>query len=234
MNDPDGGPGMGPGVHPGMRPAGTAGAVALAATLVAAPAAAANFGYTQFSIGASAVELDEPVTLTAPGVGSVEFERLYGLGLSGSFEVTEGLYLGAGSSHVARSERDIEITDATVDLNAGFAAPIGSRADLIVELGYVARETDFCQDFGGGVAECVRISDDGIAIGAGARVWLRDDLELFGSFVRISWDEAVEETDGYSAGLAAWFGKPHSLRLAWTSTDETRSLDLAWRYTFRR
>lgn len=201
---------------------------------VAPVAGAANFGYTQLSVSASAIELDEPISLSAPGIGTVEFDRLYGLGLAASLEVVEGLYVGLGSSYVARSQRDIEITESAAAVRAGFAAPVGSRADLIVEVGYVASESDLCQEFGGGVAECLRLSDDGISVGAGARVWLREDVELFGSFTRISWDETDEETDGYSAGLAKWFGAAHSARLAWASTDDVRSLEIGWRYTFRR
>lgn len=205
-----------------------------ALVFAAGPALSSNFSYTYITAEFSIVDFDEHVFLIDPQTGgAVEFDGLTGVGFGGSVQVTDAVYVGLASAYAETSGGSLELGESASQLFAGIVAPIGNRADLNIEVAYVTAEAEICAKLSGGFSECLRFEDDGVGIAAGARIWVQDNVELFGGYSRISWDEG-DSTDGYTAGVAAWIGDHHSVRLSFTSGEVTKTFGIAYRYTFLR
>jgi hypothetical protein len=121
-------------------------------------------------------------------------EEVDGFALRGSFEIAEQVFLFAGYANQSTEVSGTDIDVEQMNLGAGYAWPIGPKADLYGKVGYVSAEAEA----GGFDAD-----DDGYLLGVGLRGRPADQFELEGAANYIDLSDSGDST---SFGLGArWF-----------------------------
>jgi hypothetical protein len=145
-------------------------------------------------------------------------EDVDGLGLRGSIEITEQVFLFAGYADQSGDGVDFE----TYNLGVGYAWPIAPRMDLYGKLGYVEAEADY-RGFGG--------DDDGYLLAFGLRSRVTDQVELEGA---VNYVDLSDSGDDTSLGLAArWYLTEQvalGLETAFSDDATTYGLGVRWHF----
>ena len=152
----------------------------IALLLLAGPALAADISYNYIQLDYGFVELEDVV----PGV-SVDGD---GPGISGSFEVGENWFIGAGYQKV---DFDFDVEFEQISAGLGYHTGIAANTDFFATVSYVQLDASG----GGGSA-----SENGYGATIGVRGMVSEKLELDGV---IGYVDLGDGADGTSFGAAA-------------------------------
>jgi hypothetical protein len=178
----------------------------------ATPAFAGDLSYNFVDVGYQRVELD------GDGAGfSVDGD---GFGISGSFEVGDSWFIGAG---YGQTGFDYGIDLDQLSVGVGYHAGISDRADVFALLSYVRAEASL-SGFGSE-------SDDGIGVAVGIRGFVSDSIELAGT---ISYVDLGDGGDGTSVGGEAlyYFTERFALGLNIEVEEDAMAYGLGARFYF--
>ncbi|MCG6659764.1 outer membrane beta-barrel protein [Halomonas campisalis] len=208
-----------------MKKLGASAALAIAVALpLTAQAAGSNFSYTQLSGAFVATWLDDDIVLPV-GNGWYELhDSMGGLGLSGSYQFTDNLFVAlSGTYRASRGDTEINVTD--VGLSLGYALPAGERTDLVFQGGVVNTEVEVC------TWVCGKVDDNGMLLGMGVRHWVNAAFELNGGVTHVNYDDFDSNT-ALNVGFAYWSSPAFSMVTGLIADDDSTSLTVGFRYTF--
>ena len=121
-------------------------------------------------------------------------DELDGVGLRGSIELAEQLFVYAGYSNQSTSIFGTDVDFEQLNLGVGYAWPINTGTDVYGKIGYVQAEAD---------ARGFDVDDDGYEMVVGLRGRLVEQLELEGSLNYVDLSDSGDDT---SLGLGArWY-----------------------------
>ena len=183
----------------------------IALLLLAGPALAADISYNYIQLDYGFVELEDVL----PGV-SVDGD---GPGVSGSVEIGENWFIGAGYQKV---DFDYDVEFEQIAAGLGFHTPIAANTDFFATLSYVQVDASGA----GGSA-----SENGYGATIGVRGMVSESLELDGT---LGYVDLGDGADGTSFGAAAIynFTKVFSLGVSVGFEEDATSYGAGVRFYF--
>jgi hypothetical protein len=192
-----------------MRKAITA-ASAVAALCFMAPALAdEGFSYSFVELGYTSTEIDD---LDVEGDG---------LGLRGSIEFTDMFH---GFASYSDMDLDFDVGATEMEIGAGLAWSISPNVDFVGTLSYLNLEVDLPAGFGS-------VDDSAIALGAGLRGRVGEQLELTGGLKYAEFDEGGNDT-AFNVGGRYYFTKMFALGADIGFNEDGTSWTLGGRFDF--
>ena len=155
----------------------------IALVLVLSPAMADGLSYNFIQLGYQKADLDDDLA----GI-SVDGD---GYGISGSFEVGENFFIGAGYSAL---DFDFGVDLDQLSIGGGYHMSLSDRSDFYATLSYIRAEASV-SGFGS-------VDDDGYGVSVGIRGLLSDNVELNGS---IAYSDLGDGADGTAFGAGALY-----------------------------
>ena len=155
----------------------------LALVLALSPAMADGLSYNFIQLGYQKADLDDDLA----GI-SVDGD---GYGISGSFEVGENFFIGAGYSAL---DFDFGVDLDQLSIGGGYHMSLSDRSDFYATLSYIRAEASV-SGFGS-------VDDDGYGVSVGIRGLLSDNVELNGS---IAYSDLGDGADGTAFGAGALY-----------------------------
>lgn len=187
-------------------------AVALTAAAVLSPclAQADGLSYSFVDLAYVSTEID--------GVD----RDLDGLGLRGSLEVADNVFLFAGYIDQSTTVYGGDVDAQSYDVGGGYAWSFAPAADVYGTISYVKAEVDFP---GGNV------DDDGYSLGVGMRGRVAGQFELEGSLNYVDFSDGGDDT---TLGLGArwYFTDQLALGVAGEFGDDADAYGIGGRWTF--
>ncbi|MEL7298695.1 MAG: hypothetical protein AAGJ86_13620 [Pseudomonadota bacterium] len=142
-----------------------------------------------------------------------------GLQFNGLFEISNSIHLLAGYE---RLEFDDGFDIRTTMLGGGFAFAVSPTTDIILRAGFVDGSSD--DGF-------VEINDDGFMTSAGVRSLITPEIELYGTFRSIEFDNIGEE-DSMTVGAEFYLNDDFSIGPNVTWIEDTTTWSLGARFYF--
>ena len=184
-------------------------AVVFAAVPFAAPAA--EISHTYVEAGVTRYDADAPDSVG----GDMEFDGAF---IRGSAALSDSFYAFGGYTRATHDDFGFDLDVEEAEVGLGYNMPVGQRAELIAELGYVRQELDQFDYDGGRASAGIRgqladrvegwakasytdgdFSDGSFSTDVGALVKLNATWGLVGEI------EFSEDANRYSAGIRASF-----------------------------
>jgi hypothetical protein len=200
-------------------------AIAAVAFATSAQAAETAFSYTQLSIAAVTTQFDDDIYISSGPYSYEVYEDIGGAALSGSYQFDNNLILGVSGSYQENSGSHTEINSTGGLYTLGYASPIASSVDIIVQGGLAYTELEFCS-YG-----CYSEDDNGLYLSAGGRGWATSWLELNASASYVDYSDLGSE-NSFSVGAAGWFNDTSSIFVDLGKADDVKTAGIGYRYTF--
>jgi hypothetical protein len=192
-----------------MRKAITA-ASAVAALCFMAPAFGdEGFSYSFVELGYTSTEIDD---FDVDGDG---------LGLRGSIEFTDMFH---GFASYSDLDFDADVGTTEMEIGAGLAYPVSPNVDLVGTVSYLNLDVDLPQPF-------ADFDDSAIALGAGLRGRVGEQLELSGGLKYAEFDEGGNDT-AFNVGARFYFTKMFALGADIGFNEDGTSWVLGGRFDF--
>ena len=167
--------------------------------LVLSPAMADGLSYNYIQLGYQKADLDDDLA----GI-SIDGD---GYGISGSFEVGESFFIGAGYSAL---DFDFGVDLDQLSIGGGYHTGLSDRSDFFATISYIRAEASV-SGFGS-------LDEDGYGVSVGIRGLLTDNVELNGS---IAYSDLGDGADGTAFGVGALYSFTENFALGFdVSTDD--------------
>lgn len=171
----------------------------LTLVLVLSPAMADGLSYNYIQLGYQKADLDDDLA----GI-SIDGD---GYGISGSFEVGESFFIGAGYSAL---DFDFGVDLDQLSIGGGYHTGLSDRSDFFATISYIRAEASV-SGFGS-------LDEDGYGVSVGIRGLLTDNVELNGS---IAYSDLGDGADGTAFGVGALYSFTENFALGFdVSTDD--------------
>jgi Outer membrane protein beta-barrel domain len=152
-------------------------------------------------------------------------KNLDGFSAGVSFEITEQVFLYGSYAQADTSFSGYNVTEKDIDAGVGYAWSLLDNFDLIGRVGYVNAKLDV-ENFGD-------YSDDGYALGVGARARFIDQLEVEGGVQFADFSE-IDSVTSVGVGAQWYFTPAVGVAAFVTYSDDATSYGVGVRGTWGR
>ncbi len=177
-----------------------------------ASAGAQDFDYNYFSVGYTRVNLDD-------GMFDVDGD---GLGIGGSFEVSESFFIGASYGMAEFEEQGIEVDFDTWSAGIGWHTPLSDAVDFVTSLSYQRVDAS---------ALGLSVDDDGFGIGVGFRFAASEVIEFNGGINYVDMSDGGDDT-GYGLGVLYSLSDNVDVGLSGDWGDDSSAYGISGRFYF--
>ena len=142
---------------------------------LSASATAQDFDYNFFSLGYQRVTLDD-------GTFDVDGD---GIGLNGSFEISESFFVFGGYGMAEFEEAGIEVDVDNLSIGLGWHTGLSDKVDLVAGLSYEYIDVS---------ALGLSADDNGIGLGVGLRFAASETIEVNGGVDHVDYSDGGDDT----------------------------------------
>lgn len=139
--------------------------------------------------------------------------------LNGLFEITDSVHLFAGYD---RLEFDDNARVRTTMFGGGFAFGVSPTTDIILRAGFV--DGQLTDDF-------FELNDDGFMVSAGVRSLITPEIELYGTFQSIDFEDIGEE-DSMTVGVDFYLNRDFAIGPTIVWIEDTTTWTLGAKFYF--